>query len=371
MSRNGTGTYSPPSNSWSPATNGNAATAADWNATLTDLSNALTQSVSADGQTPITGNLNLGNNRITNVAAPSANGDVLVQGSAVTAPTLTSSGNVNFTGTGNRITGDFSNATVANRVMFQTSTTNSASIVGVIPNGTSQVGLLEIINNSTPTNSSFFRTSIDGGTSYIEAGRYGTGSFLPMTIFTGGAERVRIDTSGNVIINSGNLSANGLIGGYNHFYLGGRPFRRVNAGNAFEMVNQANTVVTHTFDDVGNATFAGSLGAVNATFTGTVTATNLFGQGQTWQNVTGSRALATTYTNTTGRPIVISIGNTSAAGGNNYWSISVNGSVWGYTSASVAAASPLVGNFIVPVGASYAVTNASGTTTLGFWNELR
>lgn len=31
------------------------------------------------------------------------------------------------------------------------------------------------------------------------------------------------------------------------------------------------------------------------------------GDGQTWQDVTASRALATTYTNTTGRPILVSV----------------------------------------------------------------
>ncbi|MFN7318345.1 MAG: hypothetical protein ACK5S6_02435, partial [bacterium] len=43
--------------------------------------------------------------------------------------------NLDFT-TGGRITGDFSNATVANRVAFQTSTVNGGTAVSVVPNGT-------------------------------------------------------------------------------------------------------------------------------------------------------------------------------------------------------------------------------------------
>jgi hypothetical protein len=75
--RNGSGTYSAPSGSFNPATNGNSATAADWNTLLADLVAAMTQSVSADGQTPITGNLNMSNNKLTSLGAGSATGQSL------------------------------------------------------------------------------------------------------------------------------------------------------------------------------------------------------------------------------------------------------------------------------------------------------
>ena len=38
-------------------------------------------------------------------------------------------------------------------------------------------------------------TSVDGR---LDSGRVGSGSFLPMTFFTGNAERMRLDTNGNV-----------------------------------------------------------------------------------------------------------------------------------------------------------------------------
>ena len=41
--------------------------------------------------------------------------------------------------------------------------------------------------------------------------------------------------------------------------------------------------------------------------------TQAIGVGQTWQNVTASRAAGTTYTNSTGRPIVVSIATTGPA----------------------------------------------------------
>src|SRR5690554_5317585 len=77
MPRNGSGGYLPPQNSWNPAINGQQALPNDWMAILDDVTTALTQSLSADGQTPITGVLNFQGNRISNVGAPTGSGDAL------------------------------------------------------------------------------------------------------------------------------------------------------------------------------------------------------------------------------------------------------------------------------------------------------
>jgi len=65
MPRNGSGQFSLVTNSWNQATNGQLASAGDWQSLINDVAAALTQSLSSDGQTPLTGNLNLGNNKIT------------------------------------------------------------------------------------------------------------------------------------------------------------------------------------------------------------------------------------------------------------------------------------------------------------------
>lgn len=74
MSRNGSGTYSLPVNSWNPATNGVSATPADWQSLIDDVEAALTQSVSKDGQTTMTGNLPMGGFKLTGLGAGSATG---------------------------------------------------------------------------------------------------------------------------------------------------------------------------------------------------------------------------------------------------------------------------------------------------------
>ncbi len=80
MSRNGTGGYSLPANSFNPAVNGVAATATDWNSIAQDIQAAIQQSVSSDGQTPMTGNLNMNGNKITGLANASLAGDAVSLG---------------------------------------------------------------------------------------------------------------------------------------------------------------------------------------------------------------------------------------------------------------------------------------------------
>jgi len=117
---------------------------------------------------------------------------------AATVTSITDSGNLTFTGTGNRITGDFSNATHSSRVLFQTSTANSNTAVGAIPVGTGNTAQFIAYGNGDPTNSSYLQMLVSATEARINSGQLGSGSNLPLTVYTGGSERVRIDTSGNV-----------------------------------------------------------------------------------------------------------------------------------------------------------------------------
>lgn len=94
MSRNGSGTYTLPVGN--PVVSGTTITSAWANSTLTDIANALTGSVASDGQTPMSGTLNMGTNRITGVSNGTLPNDA-VNLSQLADPVIT--GNADIGGT--------------------------------------------------------------------------------------------------------------------------------------------------------------------------------------------------------------------------------------------------------------------------------
>ena len=101
-------------------------------------------------------------------------------------------------GTDSKIQGDFSNSTAAHRTLFQTSTLNAATSISAIPNGTGVSSLFVAYNKSDTTNASYGYIGCSSSYFDIVSSKEGTGAYLPMAFYTGGAERMRIDTSGNV-----------------------------------------------------------------------------------------------------------------------------------------------------------------------------
>jgi hypothetical protein len=135
---------------------------------------------------------------VTNLAVTSVTISSLSLTNLAAASATITTGNLTFSSTAQRITGDFSNATAANRLLFQTSTTNGNSFVGAMPNGTGTFGAYIAYNGSDPVNSSSLLQGITSTDARLVSTFAGTGSYLPLTFYTGGSERVRIDTSGNV-----------------------------------------------------------------------------------------------------------------------------------------------------------------------------
>ena len=95
MSRNGSGTYSLPAGN--PVVTGTTISSSAFNNTMNDIATALTGSVAADGQTPMSGPLAMGSNKITGLATGTASGDA-VNWAQFTTPTFT--GNVTVTSVG-------------------------------------------------------------------------------------------------------------------------------------------------------------------------------------------------------------------------------------------------------------------------------
>lgn len=113
-------------------------------------------------------------------------------------------GNLDFSGTGRRITGDFSNANQANRVLLQTNVANGNTGLEVVPNGTSVTSLITLSNTADPTNAGVAQFYADSTIVKLSADKRGTGTYLPVTLWAGGAERLRIDTSGNGLAGTDN-----------------------------------------------------------------------------------------------------------------------------------------------------------------------
>jgi hypothetical protein len=95
MSRNGSGTYSLPAGN--PVVTQTTISSTWANNTMNDLAAALTDSVAADGQTPMTGNLDLNTHKIVGLVAGTASGEA-VEFAQFKTPTFT--GNVTMSSTG-------------------------------------------------------------------------------------------------------------------------------------------------------------------------------------------------------------------------------------------------------------------------------
>jgi hypothetical protein len=87
------------------------------------------------------------------------------------------------------------------------------------------------------------------------------------------------------------------------------------------------------------------------------------GVGQTWTDVTASRAYGTTYTNSTGKPIFVFV---QSAGASSSSAATVAGVI---AAAANTTSTASVVYFIVPNGATYVVTIVG--TSLQRWGELR
>jgi hypothetical protein len=70
MSRNGSGVFNLPAGN--PVTTGTTITSIWANTTMQNIADGLTQSVAADGQTPMSGALNMATNNINNVGTLTA-----------------------------------------------------------------------------------------------------------------------------------------------------------------------------------------------------------------------------------------------------------------------------------------------------------
>lgn len=91
------------------------------------------------------------------------------------------------------------------------------------------------------------------------------------------------------------------------------------------------------------------------------------GIGQTWTNVIGSRALTTTYTNSTGKPIYVAV--SLGTSGTSTHTFVIAGSTVMTTTAAAASLSAVNFFYVIPDGVTYSCTSSAGS--IGSWWELR
>ena len=211
------------------------------------------------------------------------------------------------------ITGLFSGATIADRVLFKTSTTNAGTVLTLTPNGTSATSYLELHNSSTPdVASSYTSISVSSGVSALVSGKSGAGSYLPLAFYTSNSEKFRIGTNGQIGLGGANYGS---------------------SGNVLTSNGSGSAPTWQAFSGLG--------------------------VGQTWQDLTGSRSSGVTYTNSTGKPIQVIMSNNSPGTASII-------TVGGVTIFNETVLGPH--SFIVPDGSTYVVSGGGGVI---YWSELR
>lgn len=123
------------------------------------------------------------------------------------------SGNLTFGPTNApRIKADFSNATITNRLIFQSSTVNGNTDLVTIPNGAATQSSFNVFNGTDTANAGFGHIAISNGEFSLQSSRTGGGTALPMTFYcgnSGAAETMRLNTSQQVLIGTTSAAITG------------------------------------------------------------------------------------------------------------------------------------------------------------------
>jgi len=107
----------------------------------------------------------------------------------------TMTGSLNFSGNGLDITGDFSNATRANRLALQTSTVNGNTRVPIVPNGTARLAGIDCHDGADADNSSFLQVHSDGVNNHcgLNSAKVGTGVGKDLVLQIDGVTKAKVN----------------------------------------------------------------------------------------------------------------------------------------------------------------------------------
>jgi hypothetical protein len=254
----------------------------------------------------------------------------LLTGSAFT-------GNVSYAAS-TKIIGDFDNATLLSRTLITTSTTNATTGVYVVPNGTATAASVQATNAADPTNASKILIATNGSTDVqLVSGRNGTGTYLPLSFYTSGVQKMQLDASGNLglgmtsfgsgvgvlgLVNATAPSGNPVGGGIVYVDTGALKYRGT-SGAAATIVNADGTTPYLTaYGYVGQTqtTSSGTNMAITGitSITGATGTTDIaFNSAATTSAASGAVNVITGTTTTSGTTGAVTVrsGNSAAASG--------------------------------------------------------
>jgi hypothetical protein len=256
-----------------------------------------------------------------------------------------------------------------------------------MPKGSSQVSAIAVGNSSSAVNTSYGILQQANTTTRLEAAKDGTGTYGDLEFWTNNIKQGYFPAGGGFVAAGAIQASEGIGAADAAIEIGANrtadgvayiDFHSVaGAGDYdFRILRNAGTNENAFIQNVGTG---GIIFSTNGTTrmtldsTGIVgnlvgTASNSIGEGQTWQNMTSSRAFSTDYTNSTGRPIMFSVTNTAADCGVELY---VGGVLVGQTGQSSGGGNDIHNmTAIVPTGATYRANAIRGAGTL-YWAELR
>ena len=190
------------------------------------------------------------------------------------------------------------------------------------------------------------------------------GTTAEINAFTGAVGEVSVDTDKDVLVVHDGVTA------------GGFPVAaRANADGTISLIKKDGTVVglinsaglfnnTLTSANTDQALTAAQGKVLKDLADTKLTTTSAFGVEQTWTDLTGSRTLGTTYTNSTGKSIYVSVRAGMTAGAGMTATVSGLQVCEGFAQNS---GSQAWAGFIVPNGSTYSVSASS----LNTWSEMR
>jgi hypothetical protein len=213
--------------------------------------------------------------------------------------------------------------------------------------GVADVGNLSVSGTATFSGTTTATTQSPGDSSTKVA----TTAFVQSV--AGGLGTMASQNANSVTITGGSING---VSGTNSSMTVGNATNATNATNVTGTIASGVTATTQTNGD--NSTKVATTGYAQSM---------AIGWSQTWQDVSGSRSLGTTYTNSTGKPIMVSV--TTYGGYNPSTSITVGGVLVSFSEPNTNGGNNAYASAqaIVPNGATYVVNGS----TVYLWAELR